>query len=72
MCFVSGQHLSCAACTALWHDGKSNEHTDVVSQVIGLDVVNVWEYPEEELTIKRVDPTSYPELFFALQVSECS
>ena len=38
-------------------------------QIVAMDVVNVWEYPQEELTIKRVDDVSYPDLFNALQVA---
>ncbi|KAK9803543.1 hypothetical protein WJX73_007097 [Symbiochloris irregularis] len=38
-----------------------------VDQIIGLDVVNVWEYPQEELAIKRIDADSFPDLFAAMQ-----
>ena len=47
----------------------SDAHMLHLLQIIGMDVVNVWEYPQEELTIKRVDALSYPDLFFGLQAN---
>ena len=38
------------------------------TQITGFDVVNTWEYPGQELQIKHVSLSSYPDLFYALQV----
>ena len=42
--------------------------TSMGSQITGFDVVNTWEYPGQELQIKHVSLSSYPELYYALQV----
>ena len=43
--------------------------TSVWPQIIGFDVINTWEYPGQELQIKHVSMSSYPDLFYALQAS---
>ena len=40
-------------------------------QITGFDVVSTWLYPQQPLSIIKVDANSYPDLFSALQVELC-
>lgn len=42
----------------------------MLRQIIAMECVNVWEYPDKELEIVRVDADNHPELFWGLQVSK--
>ena len=67
----STSRMSCSKCCfaancRVWSAWP--EQRMVMLQLTGFDVVNTWEYPSQPLQIKHVSISSYPDLFFALQV----